>query len=347
MKRVMFLMIAVLAIGLLIACGGGNEEIESEELPVSAPTSTPEPLPESAPSSIPEPQSELSNLEAIHNLVESIRREGLNDDYRFELRTDIAEHGEHILTIIFTNDVFDANIFTHMFTMGLHMQLGVHRILAFLQHEDLWGDWGAIGFLWFFTETSPQPLLSIGFRLNDIADINLGALTTIDAMPILLERTILLESHEAFYNTFNPNGESQMVAPSPDTIADTSVYNILSFGSTFEFDGFEVTIGATWEVVTVANRFSDFNGHDAIRVLIEITNTGNETATLRNPAFYGPDGIRLDSINTLFRDYQPQSMRPGATATAYLHFLYVDDGEYWAVFSRVRERIEISLPIAR
>ena len=122
---------------------------------------------------------------------------------------------------------------------------------------------------------------------------------------------------------------------------------ILTFGSTFEFDGFEVTIGTTYEWTTVVNRFSEFDGHDVVAVPIDITNMGDETATLRNPTIYGPDGIRLGGVSAFFRDYSPPSMRPGATATAYLHFLYTGDGEYWLEFSRIRDRVEIMLSIIR
>lgn len=137
--------------------------------------------------------------------------------------------------------------------------------------------------------------------------------------------------------------ESSAGLPTQD--AGISLDDALSFGSAFEFDGFNITMGTTWEMTTVANRFSDFYGHDVIRVPIEITNISGDTATLRNPVFYDPDGLRLDNIHTFFRDYRPQSMRPDATATAHLHFLYVGDGEYWAIFSRVRERVEIKLYI--
>ena len=129
----------------------------------------------------------------------------------------------------------------------------------------------------------------------------------------------------------------------------------LSFGSTFEFDDLEITIGNAddigWDEVN--NSYNDHYGEDVVRLPVTITNKKDETHGLNflYVDVYGPDGNKLDSVgsSTYDNDYTDSwQMRPGATKETNMHFLYNGDGEYVIEFDPIfGTKIEVYLSIAK
>lgn len=130
----------------------------------------------------------------------------------------------------------------------------------------------------------------------------------------------------------------------------------LTFGSTFEFDDLEITIGTEIGWTAVDNQFSDHNGADVIALPITIKNLKDETHGLNMfyYDFYGSNGTKLDSVSSYFMDEEvgfaagADSLRSGATEEAKMFILYDGDGDYYIEFSTMLgSPTEVKLPIAK
>lgn len=124
----------------------------------------------------------------------------------------------------------------------------------------------------------------------------------------------------------------------------------LTFGSTFTFDGFDIQIGDAISTTTLSNGFSDKDGATIIGVPLTLTNNNEESSSLN--MFYvkefGSSGTELDTVFTYFDDdvRMAGDMRPGASMTAPLYFLYDGDGTYVIEFAEVwGDPIEVEIPV--
>lgn len=139
---------------------------------------------------------------------------------------------------------------------------------------------------------------------------------------------------------------TQKPTPTPEPQAKE-----LTFGDTFDFDGFTITLGTAVEWDTVQNQFSDLDGADVIKLPIHIVNNSGETGSLN--MFYikkfGSKGTALESVGSYFDgeiDYAGE-MRPGAEMDSFMAILYDGDGDYYIEFDNYSENLEVKLPIAK
>ena len=124
-----------------------------------------------------------------------------------------------------------------------------------------------------------------------------------------------------------------------------------TFGSTFNFDGLQITIGTEFGWATVDNRFSDLNGSKVIKVPVTIKNTSQKTHGLNMFYFdmYGSAGTSLQSVSAYFDDSVDFAgdIRPGGSQNAYFYMIYDGDGDYFIEFDNLDSKIEVRLPISR
>lgn len=125
----------------------------------------------------------------------------------------------------------------------------------------------------------------------------------------------------------------------------------LSFGSTFTFDGLEITIGEGVKWVKVDNRFSDKDGSNVAELPITVKNISDESHGLNSFSytFYGPDGTELDSVFSYFDNdvFSAGDMRPGASMQTYLHLLYTTEGDYYIEFDDYSDKYEVKIPLKK
>lgn len=147
--------------------------------------------------------------------------------------------------------------------------------------------------------------------------------------------------------------------PTEQTVANETVYATEEdepvsepnnfTGNTFEFDNIEITLGNTVGWTTVDNSFSDFNGETVFYIPITVVNLANETHGFNSfwATTFGSTGTRLDSITAFFDNdiTWAGNMRAGATQSAYWHFLYDGDGDYFIEIDDFFTQIEIMMPI--
>lgn len=126
----------------------------------------------------------------------------------------------------------------------------------------------------------------------------------------------------------------------------------LTFGSTFTHRDFEITIGSEDDIIwrTVQSGWSDLYGEYVVGIPVHVTNLSGETGRVNtfSYSFFGSAGTRLDSVDTLFRDYDiwaQGDMRDGASQEGFFMILYDGDGDYFIEFSM--PDLEVVLPITR
>lgn len=137
-------------------------------------------------------------------------------------------------------------------------------------------------------------------------------------------------------------------APTPAPTPEKKEY---TFGSTFEFDDVEITIGTAIEWTKVSNQFSDKNGKAVIKLPVTIKNVSDETHGLNMfyYKFYSPAGTKIETVSAYFKDdiSSVGEMRSGAEKQAYIHILYEDDGDYYIEFNNYKDKLEVKLPIKK
>lgn len=125
----------------------------------------------------------------------------------------------------------------------------------------------------------------------------------------------------------------------------------LTYGSTFQFDDMEITIGKDIEWSVVENEFSDKNGSEVIRIPANLKNISDETKSLN--MFYirlfGSKGTQLDTVSAYFDSdiVDEPDMRSGAEVDGFFHLLYDGDGDYYIEFDNFSEKLEVKLPISK
>ena len=153
------------------------------------------------------------------------------------------------------------------------------------------------------------------------------------------------DSNEVIFEIENANGLSltdfNIDSFPPSTFIPLSIADAFTLGDTFEFNGssgeVEITLGTDISWMEVTNQWSQHIGAIVFSVPISVTNIGSETGGLNPFDFnmFGSDGLRLDSVGSSFdTDITWEgNMRPGATQTGSLYFLYVGDGQYAIEFA--------------
>ena len=121
-----------------------------------------------------------------------------------------------------------------------------------------------------------------------------------------------------------------------------------ALGDTFEQSGLEVTFGTDIVWGQVNNEWSRDHGVEFFKVPVTIENISNSTINSFFPRQYGPDGRSLDSIWISGVEDDITSMgglRPGAYNDGYLYFRYEGDGDYVAELRNHPFSIEVIIPI--
>lgn len=150
----------------------------------------------------------------------------------------------------------------------------------------------------------------------------------------------------------NPSSQPRAASSAPTVRAESSQMPAnLTLGSTFDFDGFQLTFGTKIGWDKINNQFSEQNGKDAFYIPITITNNTGKTSSL-NMFYYkvfGPSGLQLDSISAYFKNTLEflGDMRNGAKAEARLYVLYDGNGDYYVSFDNWKEKLEVKVPIAK
>lgn len=131
---------------------------------------------------------------------------------------------------------------------------------------------------------------------------------------------------------------------------------IVTYGSMFEFDDLEITVGAKDKVsfVKVKNQFSEHNGKDVVKVPVTIKNKKSETHGLNMfyYKYFGSQGTELDSVSAYFSDKKEMGfagdLRTDASQEAFMYFLYDGDGEYVVEFSDLfSDPVEVKLDVKK
>lgn len=147
------------------------------------------------------------------------------------------------------------------------------------------------------------------------------------------------------------SGNQQQTASNEPTPTPEPEEKELSYGDTFTFDGFEITISDSIEWGVVENRFSDHNGSDVALVPVHVKNNSGETGKINmfNIKYFGSQGTELDVVSAYFDnciDFAGD-LRDGAEYDTYLTLLYDGDGDYYVVFENFTESVEAKLPITK
>ena len=127
-----------------------------------------------------------------------------------------------------------------------------------------------------------------------------------------------------------------------------------TFRSVIEFDELEITFGEAVEYESVSNQFADLNGSEVVKVPITVKNIGSEVNGLNMfyVTEYGSKGVALEGVSAYFDDdirwvAGSDSLRPDASTSAFMYFLYDGDGDYYISFDNWSEKIEVKLPISK
>lgn len=130
---------------------------------------------------------------------------------------------------------------------------------------------------------------------------------------------------------------------------ETVTEDVLTFGSSFEFDNLTITIGDSISTTTLDNEFSELDGEMVVALPISVTNNADETHGLNMfyLTFYGSQGLQLDDVSAYFDDdiRWMGDMRSGATMAGMLYFLYDGNGDYFMVLDDWSDTFEVKIPI--
>ena len=120
---------------------------------------------------------------------------------------------------------------------------------------------------------------------------------------------------------------------------------------TVVFDGFEITLGNNYSIVTVDNTYSSNYGKEVIKLPATIKNVSASSDHLNMfyYDYYAPDGEKIDSVRNDFGsrydaiDYV--HVDSGESKVQYFYILYKGNGKYQIKFHNYKEDKEISFTI--
>ena len=129
--------------------------------------------------------------------------------------------------------------------------------------------------------------------------------------------------------------------------------SMITFGSTFYWDDFEIVVGAVEEVSVwnIDNQFSDRNGEREFGIPVTITNHSGETRALSSfeMTTFNPSGVESSDFPWFDMDYGITwvDVRNGATANGYFVIPFEGNGYYWIEFNEFLGQgfVELQFPI--
>jgi Asp-tRNA(Asn)/Glu-tRNA(Gln) amidotransferase C subunit len=318
-KKILAVLVAILVMGLLIACGQGQEEEIRRQL---------ERLDSESLSDIMEwIDNELPEFEGVELSLWSITDE---DDL---IREGILEDEERFINFTFNvGEMDDGEILVFIDLVYETLDLGQ------LIREELDA----------LSTTS----------LSDIIDWIEQAEEAFDTEVWINARSIdvdgdwinsdIIDSEEQFVEwEYNIDDTFRFSI----TVNIYAVYNSVktfALGETFERDGLEITFYEDIVWGQVDNEWSRDDGVEFFKVPVTIENVSSSTNTRFSPRQFGPDGTSLDSIWVSGVDDDITSMgglRPGAYHVGYLYFRFEGDGYYIAELWDTPFDIEVIIPI--
>ena len=135
------------------------------------------------------------------------------------------------------------------------------------------------------------------------------------------------------------NGEAQATPDvAPETTEATTVKKNYKLGETFTMADFEVTLGTNYSFVKIDNQFSERYGQDVVKLPVTIKNVGSETTSFPLTIdYFGSKGTEVDNPSYYFDDNLSTSsnLRPGASQSGYLYFMYDGNGVYGLDFEEL------------
>jgi hypothetical protein len=125
------------------------------------------------------------------------------------------------------------------------------------------------------------------------------------------------------------NGEDVNEDGNGDDIGDDNI----TFGSTFEYDELQITIGTDVEWITVDNEYSEYYQADVAKIPVAITNIGEQTNSINFMfvTYFGSKATQIDSVAALYMDDSMEwagDIRTGGTQNSFIYIMYDGDGEY-------------------
>jgi hypothetical protein len=140
--------------------------------------------------------------------------------------------------------------------------------------------------------------------------------------------------------------------PSEDSNDEEAMKN-LTYGSTFNFNDLEITIGESASVVNNGREGSFFSSSyvsDYVKLPIKIKNIADFSNELNSfdCNFFGPKGIAVINGMGSFEDERIEntSIRPGVVLEGFTYFLYDGDGEYVIEFGQ-KSKYEVKINVTK
>lgn len=132
----------------------------------------------------------------------------------------------------------------------------------------------------------------------------------------------------------------------------TNQKNNYTLGDSFEFDGFQITVGTEITYKTVNNQFSEHNGDQVIALPVTIVNNNSETKSLNMfyLEYFGSKGITLDNVDAYFDNTSITDVgkiRPGASASGYFYLLYDGNGIYGVDFDNFSQKFSLEFNVSK
>ncbi len=125
----------------------------------------------------------------------------------------------------------------------------------------------------------------------------------------------------------------------------------LSFGASFDFDGFRIELGQDYSFVRLDNELSDYRGEEVIVIPSSLTNISGNTQSLNRSSvtIFDQSGITAANLDNFFEDsiQATGQIKDGQTFKGYFYILYTGDGDYLILFSTINQEVEVRLPIER
>lgn len=190
--------------------------------------------------------------------------------------------------------------------------------------------------------------LIVNFSKLDFPKLDLFVLIAVIFLSIIGFFVVLLfspstEEEGTANNTSENNTIDKVIIDSNDDNNEVSnnKKNNYKVDETFEFDDFEISINNNYSFVKVKNRYSEYNGKTVVKIPITVKNIADETSGLNmfDYKLYGSNGTELRNVAAYFDnsiDYAGD-LRPGASYTKYLYYVYDGDGEYALEFNSYKK----------
>lgn len=159
---------------------------------------------------------------------------------------------------------------------------------------------------------------------------------------------ILGTSFSAILNS--PSVQKEIKNTTSNTTTKNSGKSFYTIDEDFTFGDYDLNISSTYEVVTVDNQYSSYNGKKLIKMPISIKNNGTESGKINSYylKFYSPDGTQQEENYAYIYDDGLGSageLRPGASYNKYLYFEHAGTGEYVIEFNNYKDKVEVKFKI--